>query len=66
MRQDDLVRFATATEFAGDGGAFIEVAGIRFDTSAEADPKPPSGSGPRWRPLYPNPPGFTARHPLGY
>jgi hypothetical protein len=40
-----------------------EIAGIRFDASAEADPKPPPGSGPRWPPLYPHPPGFAARHP---
>jgi NitT/TauT family transport system ATP-binding protein len=34
VRRDDLVRFATATDFAGGGGAFIEVAGVSktFDT----------------------------------
>jgi hypothetical protein len=51
------------TVYTNPGHAFVEIAGIRFDTSAEADPNPPPGSGPRWRPLYPNPPGFAARHP---
>ncbi len=54
------------TVYTNPGHAFIEIAGIRFDTSSEADPHPSSGSGPRWRPLYPSPPGFSARHPLGY
>ena len=53
------------TVYTNPGHAFIEIAGIRFDTSAEADPNPPPGTGPRWRPLYPNPPGFMARHPAG-
>ncbi len=53
------------TVYTNPGHAFIEIAGIRFDTSAEADPNPPPGSGPRWRPLYPHPPGFMARHPRG-
>jgi hypothetical protein len=53
------------TVYTNPGHAFIEIAGIRFDTSSEADPHPPSGSGPRWRPLYPHPPGFMARHQLG-
>jgi hypothetical protein len=51
------------TVYTNPGHAFVEIAGIRFDTSAEADPNPPPGSGPRWRPLYPHPPGFVARHP---
>jgi len=53
------------TVYTNPGHAFVEIAGIRFDTSAEADPNPPPGTGPRWRPLYPNPPGFAARHPAG-
>jgi hypothetical protein len=53
------------TVYTNPGHAFVEIAGIRFDTSAEADPNPPPGSGPRWRPLYPHPPGFMARHPAG-
>ncbi len=54
------------TVYTNPGHAFIEIAGIRLDTSAEGDPHPSRGSGPRWRPAYPNPPGFQARHPLGY
>ncbi|MDQ6608100.1 MAG: C40 family peptidase [Actinomycetota bacterium] len=54
------------TVYANPGHAFIEIAGIRLDTSAESDPNPAPGSGPRWRPVYPDPPGFRARHPLGY
>lgn len=48
------------------GHAFIEVAGIRFDTSAEGDPHPPPGTGPRWRPLMTSTQGFEARHPLDF
>ena len=54
------------TIYTNPGHAFIEIAGIRFDTSSEADPHPSSGSGPRWRPLYRNPSGFSARHPRSY
>ena len=54
------------TVYTNPGHAFVEIAGIRFDTSAEADPNPPPGSGPRWRPLFPHPGGFSARHPAGF
>ncbi len=54
------------TIYTNPGHAFVEIAGIRLDTSAEADPHPPPGSGPRWRPLYLHPNGFTPRHPNGY
>jgi hypothetical protein len=54
------------TVYTNPGHAFIQIAGIRFDTSAEADPHPAPGSGPRWRPLYPSPAGFMARHPAGF
>lgn len=50
------------TVYTNPGHAFVEIAGIRFDTSAEADPHPATGSGPRWRPLYRHPAGFMARH----
>ena len=53
------------TVYTNPSHAFVEIAGIRFDTSAEADPHPQSGSGPRWRPLFPHPAGFLARHPTG-
>jgi hypothetical protein len=54
------------TVYTNPGHAFIQIAGIRFDTSAEADPNPPPGSGPRWRPLFTRPDGFSARHPAGF
>ncbi len=54
------------TVYTNPGHAFVQIAGIRFDTSAEADPNPPPGSGPRWRPIFPGQPsGFDARHPSG-
>jgi cell wall-associated NlpC family hydrolase len=57
---------AWITVYTNPGHAFVEIAGIRFDTSAEADPHPAKGSGPRWRPLFLHPAGFMARHPLGF
>jgi hypothetical protein len=53
------------TVYTNPDHAFIEIAGIRFDTSAEQDPSPPPGSGPRWRPLVTDSSGFQARHPSG-
>ncbi len=53
------------TIYTNPGHAFIEIAGIRFDTSAEGDPNPAPGSGPRWRPLLADTSGFVARHPNG-
>jgi hypothetical protein len=51
------------TVYTNPAHAFVEIAGIRFDTSAEDDPHPAPGSGPRWRPLMQAAPGFQARHP---
>ncbi|MBV9605201.1 MAG: hypothetical protein JO027_08845 [Solirubrobacterales bacterium] len=53
------------TVYTNPGHAFIEIAGIRLDTSAEQDPNPPPGTGPRWRPLMTSTTGFMARHPTG-
>ncbi|HET6864501.1 MAG TPA: hypothetical protein VFH80_01210 [Solirubrobacteraceae bacterium] len=53
------------TVYTNPGHAFIEIAGIRLDTSAEQDPHPAPGTGPRWRPLMTSTTGFMARHPLG-
>jgi hypothetical protein len=53
------------TVYTNPGHAFIQIAGVRFDTSAEQDPNPPPGSGPRWRPLVTNSGGFDSRHPGG-
>jgi cell wall-associated NlpC family hydrolase len=54
------------TVYTNAGHAFIEIAGVRFDTSAEDDPNPPPGTGPRWRPFMDSAPGFLARHPADY
>jgi hypothetical protein len=57
---------AWITVYTNPGHAFIEIAGIRFDTSSEQDPRPAPGSGPRWRPLVASAAGFVARHPTGF
>jgi hypothetical protein len=51
------------TVYTNPGHAFVEIAGIRLDTSAEQDPNPAPGSGPRWRPVVNSTDGFMARHP---
>ncbi len=72
MDSSDLLNWGAAgaggwiTVYTNPGHVFVDIAGIRLDTSAEADPHPAAGSGPRWRRLYTNAPGFTARHALGY
>jgi hypothetical protein len=53
------------TVYTNPAHAFIQIAGIRFDTSAEQDPNPPAGTGPRWRPVMTSAAGFMARHPAG-
>jgi hypothetical protein len=51
------------TVYTNPGHAFIQIAGIRFDTSREGDPHPAAGTGPRWRPIMHTVPGFMKRHP---
>ena len=51
------------TVYTNPSHAFVQIAGIRFDTSAEDDPNPPPGTGPRWRPVMHGAPGFQYRHP---
>jgi hypothetical protein len=51
------------TVYTNPAHAFVQIAGIRFDTSAEQDPHPAPGSGPRWRPDVHTSQGFQARHP---
>jgi cell wall-associated NlpC family hydrolase len=46
------------------GHAYLDVAGLRLDTSPENDPA--GLDGPRWRPLRPGNSGFVKRHPFGY
>ncbi len=43
--------------------AYMDVAGLRLDTSAADDPS--NQQGPRWRPLRTNNAGYVVRHPLG-
>lgn len=50
------------TVYTNPGHAFVEIAGIRLDTSSAGDPNGDS-SGPRWRPLLSDTTGFDARHP---
>jgi cell wall-associated NlpC family hydrolase len=49
--------------FGNAGHAYMDVAGLRLDTSAADDPT--DQQGPRWRPLRIANGGFTGRHPLG-
>ena len=49
--------------FGNAGHAYMDVAGLRLDTSAADDPS--NQQGPRWRPLRPENSGYTVRHPLG-
>jgi cell wall-associated NlpC family hydrolase len=52
------------TIFSNPGHAYMDVAGLRLDTSAADDPS--NQQGPRWRPLRPENGGYTIRHPLGF
>ncbi|MEA2151816.1 MAG: hypothetical protein QOI18_49 [Solirubrobacteraceae bacterium] len=49
--------------FGNSGHAYMDVAGLRLDTSAADDPT--AQQGPRWRPLRTEIGGYTVRHPLG-
>jgi cell wall-associated NlpC family hydrolase len=49
--------------FGNSGHAYMDVAGLRLDTSAADDPT--NQQGPRWRPLRTSNGGYTVRHPLG-
>jgi cell wall-associated NlpC family hydrolase len=51
------------TVFTNAGHAYVDIAGIRFDTSRAGDPN--GKDGPRWRPLLASNAGFIARHPAG-
>jgi cell wall-associated NlpC family hydrolase len=51
------------TVFTNTGHAYVDIAGIRFDTSRAGDPG--GKDGPRWRPLLTSNAGFMARHPAG-
>lgn len=57
------------TVYTSEGHAFVEIAGIRLDTSSEGEMKmlkgTAPGSGPRWRPLLKDTSGFQPRHVPG-
>jgi cell wall-associated NlpC family hydrolase len=52
------------TIFSNPGHAYVDVAGLRLDTSAADDPT--NQQGPRWRPLRSQNSGYSVRHPLGF
>ena len=52
------------TVLTNPGHAYLDVAGLRLDTSAADDPN--DQQGPRWRPLRPDNAGYTTRHPAGF
>lgn len=49
--------------YANKGHVYMEVAGLRLDTSATGDPR--GNKGVRWRPVIGKRSGFKARHPVG-
>jgi cell wall-associated NlpC family hydrolase len=49
------------TIFSNPGHAYVDIAGVRLDTSAADDPS--AQQGPRWRPLRTNNRGYRWRHP---
>jgi len=51
------------TVFSNPEHAYVDVAGLRLDTSAADDPT--DQQGPRWRPLRRANSSYTIRHPLG-
>ncbi len=51
------------TMLTNSAHAYLDVAGLRLDTSAADDPT--NQQGPRWRPLRPENAGYTIRHPAG-
>ena len=52
------------TVFANAGHAYMNIAGIRLDTSSAGDPS--GKQGPRWRPLRRSNAGYRVRHPIGF
>jgi len=51
------------TILTNSGHAYLDIAGLRLDTSAADDPN--NQQGPRWRPLRPANAGYIIRHPAG-
>jgi hypothetical protein len=53
------------TIYANKGHVYLEVAGLRLDTSAVGDAYR-GGKGVRWRSVIGRRPGFSVRHPTGF
>jgi hypothetical protein len=51
------------TIYANKGHIYMEIAGLRLDTSPIGDPS--VAQGPRWRPVIGKRKGFKVRHPVG-
>jgi cell wall-associated NlpC family hydrolase len=51
------------TVYTNPQHAYVEIAGVRLDTSRAGDAN--GQTGPRWRPLLSTHTGFVARHPAG-
>jgi hypothetical protein len=64
MRWGAAGRGQWITVWTNPSHAFVEVAGLRLDTSAAEDPT--GRKGPQWRPARRSHAGFRARHPLGF
>jgi hypothetical protein len=63
LRWGDRGRGRWITVYTNPGHAYVEIAGLRLDTSAREDPH--GGRGPRWRPARRSHAGFRARHVAG-
>jgi cell wall-associated NlpC family hydrolase len=70
MTSGMLARWARAGDgrwisvYANRGHVYMEIAGLRLDTSRVGDPA--GRSGVRWRPVIGRRTGFHARHPAGF
>jgi len=60
----DAGRGRWITVYTNPGHAFLEIAGIRLDTSTAGQTD--GEQGPRWRPLLADTSSYEARHPAGY
>jgi cell wall-associated NlpC family hydrolase len=52
------------TILTNPGHAYLDVAGLRLDTSSDGDPS--DKQGPRWRPLLRSNAGYLIRHPAAF
>ena len=64
MRWGRAGRGQWITVWTNPSHAFVEIAGLRLDTSAAEDPS--GRKGPQWRHARRSHAGFRARHPIGF